>query len=178
MTKFLIVSDTHGDRDILVDIFNHWQSNVAAVFYNGDSELSANDSVFDGVSTVIGNMDNDDDFVAARVTTIAGTTFFQTHGHLYNVRSLDSWANLTVMNQLAKEAKAQIVLFGHTHIDGVAMFDDKLFINPGSISLPKGPHMAIGGTYAVLTVSDTAYSVAFYNRQHEEIPALTQSFNR
>ena len=58
------------------------------------------------------------------------------------------------------------------------MFDDKLFINPGSISLPKGPHMAIGGTYAVLTVSDTAYSVAFYNRQHEEIPALTQSFNR
>ncbi|MFH0349498.1 hypothetical protein ACG92U_05185 [Leuconostoc citreum] len=32
MTKFLIVSDTHGDRDILVDIFNHWQSNVAAVF--------------------------------------------------------------------------------------------------------------------------------------------------
>ncbi len=76
MTKFLIVSDTHGDRDILVDIFNHWQSNVAAVFYNGDSELSANDSVFDGVSTVIGNMDTDDDFVAARVTTIAGTTFF------------------------------------------------------------------------------------------------------
>ena len=37
MTKFLIVSDTHGDRDILVDIFNHWQSNVAAAFYNGDS---------------------------------------------------------------------------------------------------------------------------------------------
>ncbi len=86
--KILIISDIHGDRDILVDIIKKWQADVTAIFYNGDSELSADDSVFDGVSTVIGNMDDDPDFADGRSTTIDDVTIFQTHGHLYRANFL------------------------------------------------------------------------------------------
>ena len=36
---YLIVSDTHGDRQILADIIAHYKGHVRAMFYNGDSEL-------------------------------------------------------------------------------------------------------------------------------------------
>jgi len=49
MSKFLIVSDIHGDRAILVDILKQWHHQVDGVFYNGDSELPATDDVFHGV---------------------------------------------------------------------------------------------------------------------------------
>lgn len=172
MTKFLIVSDTHGDREIIVDIFDKWRDSVAGIFYNGDSELAADDTVFDGVSTVIGNMDDDPDFVAARATTIDGITFFQTHGHLYDATQFNAWANLKLMATAAQEANAQVALFGHTHLEGAVVFDDILFINPGSIRLPKGPHANLGGTYAVLDVTETRYDVRFYNRQHQPLPQL------
>ncbi|AFT81422.1 YfcE family phosphodiesterase [Leuconostoc carnosum] len=173
MSKFLIVSDIHGDRAILVDILKQWHHQVDGVFYNGDSELPATDDVFHGVSTVIGNMDDDDQFADDQVVTIDGVTFFQTHGHLYRATKANTWANLDLMNQAANKAKAQVVLFGHTHIDGATIFDHKLFINPGSTTIPKGPRAALGGTYAVLTASDKSYVVNFYTRTHQLLPDLT-----
>ena len=74
MVKFLIVSDIHSDRKILVDILAQWRDKVDGIFYNGDSELNADDDIFAGVSTVIGNMDDDPDFAEARSTVIDGIT--------------------------------------------------------------------------------------------------------
>src|SRR5699024_11290181 len=44
---YLIVSDTHGDRQILADIIAHYKGHVRAMFYNGDSELQRSDELFD-----------------------------------------------------------------------------------------------------------------------------------
>lgn len=178
MGKILIVSDVHGDRAVLVDILNHWRNQVDAIFYNGDSELAADDSVFDGVSTVIGNRDSDVNFVEARSTTVDGVTFFQTHGHLYNARDFIGWANLTDMDQAANEAQAQVVLFGHTHQAGTQVYDHKLFINPGSTTLPMGEYASFGGSYAVLSIELQQLIVDFYNRQHQELPVLKAVVNR
>ncbi|CUW12463.1 MULTISPECIES: YfcE family phosphodiesterase [Leuconostoc] len=178
MSKFLIVSDNHGDRAILSNIIARWRPQVAGIFFNGDSELAAQDAVFDGVSTVIGNMDYDPDFVEARATTIDHVTFFQTHGHLYNVTMFNGWANLELLDKAALESDAQVVLFGHTHIDGALAYNGKLFINPGSTSLPKGPRSIIGGTYAVLIVEADKFVVHFYNRSHVLLDNLTVEMTR
>ncbi|CAK8054243.1 YfcE family phosphodiesterase [Eupransor demetentiae] len=179
MTKVLIVSDIHGDRAILEEIRHHWDGKVEATFYNGDSELAADDPVFDGVSTVIGNKDTDDNFVPARSTEIDGLRIFQTHGHLYDATVPGEWANLKEMDAMANEVGAQLVLFGHTHKVGTELFDHKLFINPGSISLPLGPLAdRLGGTYAVLSIDDQILTVEFYNRKNEVIPELQFEIKR
>ncbi|MEX0381054.1 YfcE family phosphodiesterase [Leuconostoc sp. MS02] len=178
MSKFLIVSDNHGDRAILSDIIAKWRPQVDGIFFNGDSELAAQDVVFDGVSTVIGNMDYDADFVEARATTIDHVTFFQTHGHLYDVTTFNAWANLELLDKAALESGAQVVLFGHTHIDGALAYHGKLFINPGSTSVPKGPRAIIGGTYAVLIAETDKFVVHFYNRSHELLDNLTVEMAR
>ena len=43
----IVMSDSHGERDIVVDIKKRYQGKVDAIFHNGDSELESSDSVWD-----------------------------------------------------------------------------------------------------------------------------------
>lgn len=51
----LVMSDSHGDRQIVEDIKHHYLSKVDAIFHNGDSELDSQDSLWDGIQVVNGN---------------------------------------------------------------------------------------------------------------------------
>ena len=44
--KILVVSDNHGDRDCLVDLVNHYEGQVDALFHCGDSELEPTDELW------------------------------------------------------------------------------------------------------------------------------------
>lgn len=59
--KILAVSDTHGDRAILETILKQ-QPDLDGYFYAGDSELPADDSLFQTYHAVEGNMDFDPNF--------------------------------------------------------------------------------------------------------------------
>jgi len=50
---------------------------------------------------------------------------FMTHGHLYNKTNLPNM-------------DFDIFLSGHTHIPLIEKVGDKLFVNPGSLTLPRG----------------------------------------
>ena len=39
----IVMSDSHGERDIVVDIKKRYQGKVDAIFHNGDSELESSD---------------------------------------------------------------------------------------------------------------------------------------
>ena len=41
--RYLVVSDNHVDRDILVDLVDRYRSEVDIFFHCGDSELEASD---------------------------------------------------------------------------------------------------------------------------------------
>lgn len=177
MTKILVISDVHGDEGILQDAVTQHREDVSAIFYNGDSELAPDLPIFEGVHTVIGNMDDAGTFADDNVVKVGDTTIFQTHGHLYNSTAPTKWANLDLMGNAAQQVNAQIVLFGHTHKLGAEMHGNVLFINPGSPTLPKGDKAVHGGTYALLELTPTQRTVQFYNRQHHIIPELTQTFS-
>ena len=51
----IVMSDSHGERDIVVDIKKRYQGKVDAIFHNGDSELESSDSVWEGIHVVRGN---------------------------------------------------------------------------------------------------------------------------
>ncbi|MFB9770144.1 metallophosphoesterase [Lactiplantibacillus modestisalitolerans] len=171
--RCLVVSDSHGDRDILVNLLTAYQGQVDAFFHCGDSELSRDDAVFDQMNVVRGNMDFDPQFVNALQAQVAGETVYMTHGHLVGVN-----LGLTHLLASAKAAGAQLAFFGHTHQLGVERHDGILVLNPGSISYPRGEFTRIGGTYAIVTTSTDALDVQYYDRQMQAVPELKFHFAR
>ncbi|AEJ24064.1 phosphoesterase [Weissella koreensis KACC 15510] len=170
---YLIVSDIHGDRSILEKIVNHYVDQVQAMFFNGDSELKADDELFQQIQPVIGNMDFDSLFPDDRLYGDRWIKIYQTHGHLYHTES-----DLNLIREHVAPLDANVVTLGHTHQLGAEMIDGKLFINPGSISLPRGPYAYLKGTYAILSVQPKQLDVQFYNRELEPVEEMSFSFNR
>ena len=170
-TQFVVMSDSHGDYDIVKDIKDRYQGKVDAIFHNGDSELKSSDPVWDGIYVVRGNCDYDDGYPENNVVELNGITIAQTHGHLYQINFM--WDRLDLF---AQEAGADICLYGHLHRASAWRMEDIVFINPGSVLQPRGEVM--DKLYALVTVTDTTIKVDFYTRNHELYPQLSQEFTR
>ncbi|MGF0047798.1 metallophosphoesterase [Streptococcus hyointestinalis] len=170
-TQFVVMSDSHGDYDIVKDIKDRYQGKVDAIFHNGDSELKSSDPVWDGIYVVRGNCDYDDGYPENNVVELNGVTIAQTHGHLYQINFM--WDRLDLF---AQEAGADICLYGHLHRASAWRMEDIVFINPGSVLQPRGDVME--KLYALVTVTDTTIKVDFYTRNHELYPQLSQEFTR
>ncbi|BAP86028.1 phosphodiesterase [Paucilactobacillus hokkaidonensis JCM 18461] len=171
--RMLVVSDNHFDRDILVQVDNKYYNKVDLMFHCGDSQLPASDSLFEHFLTVQGNNDFDEKLPQSRLIKQSGEQVLLTHGHLQDVNS-----TMTKLELMAQEKNATIVLFGHTHKLGVVMNRGALFLNPGSISLPRGEFTSIGGTYAIVDVTAAKFVVQFYDRQFKAIKELSFTFQR
>lgn len=170
---YLIISDAHGDRSILEKIVNAYRGKVRAMFYNGDSELDASDELFNDLLPVIGNMDYDEMFPADRDYQDSELTLYQTHGHLYHTEM-----DLNRLREAVSNKQVAVVTSGHTHVIGAEIIDGRLFVNPGSISLPKGPYAYLGGTYAILSVDPDAYRVTYFNRDMEPVEGFSFTFKK
>lgn len=167
--KLLVVSDSHGERSILKKLHDRYVSEVDAMIHCGDSELHAVDPVLKGYTVVKGNCDVDNQFQEEVVQKVSGSTVFVAHGHLHQVNS-----SLLNLSYRAKENAADFVFFGHTHLLGAEIIDGILYLNPGSISYPRGGNPR---TYAIIEKTDIAITVYFYNEQYIEIETLRQTFH-
>ncbi|WP_297987535.1 metallophosphoesterase family protein [Anoxybacillus sp.] len=164
----LVISDSHGLTNELQTIVSRHKQHVDAVIHCGDSELPSDHEALQGMLVVRGNCDYERRFPTDLVEERNGVRFFITHGHLYNVK-------MTMMNAYykAKEVGAHIVCFGHSHIAGCEQIDDVLFINPGSIFLPR---MRREKTYAMLHINNNTTTVYFYNIDGQLLDDLTTTY--
>jgi uncharacterized protein len=162
--KALIVSDSHGLTDELLLIKNRHQDEVDIMIHCGDSELEVASKQMESFIAVRGNCDFDSHYPNDCVTDLGSHKIFTTHGHLYNVKM-----SFIQVNYRAREVGASIVCFGHTHIAGAELVDGVLFINPGSIRLPR---MRKEATYAILQVEDEKANVSFYDVKGRDVEAL------
>ena len=148
--KCLIFSDSHGNTyNMQKAIRSHPDAEV--VFFLGDG-LSDADTVASYVKgqmwiAVRGNCDFRSLFLDREAEktseiTLEGKRIVLTHGDLYGVKY-----GLDKLKSLAHSRKADIVLFGHTHIpheDYVGDEDGRFYLfNPGSLS----------SSYGILTLS-------------------------
>lgn len=170
--KYLVVSDNHGDRDVLVNIAEHWQQKVAGMFHCGDSELEVTDELWRKFVVVKGNCDYDPKYEVECVIKTDDIVFYMTHGHLFNVNT-----SLNHLALSAKEKGANIVLYGHTHKLFAEMEQNILFLNPGSISQPRGKYSHLK-TYAIIEVTEKEIKVTYHDRSHQVIPELSLVFNK
>lgn len=169
MAKILIVSDSHSSAEMLEHIGQLHGSHVDLMLHCGDSELAESDPAIKNFKSVKGNCDFYGDFPDEEIHEISGTKILVTHGHLYSVKS-----TLVNLFYKAKEAGAEIVCFGHSHLLGAEMIDDVLFINPGSIRLPRGRKEQ---TYVILDLEGERATVRIYEYQKGELPGLRQEFS-
>ena len=169
--KILVVSDNHGDRDCLVDLVNHYEGQVDALFHCGDSELEPTDELWQKFIVVQGNCDFYDEFPKTVTKKVGDLVIYMTHGHLANVRM-----GLTTLALQAEEAGATIALFGHTHVLGAERHNNILFVNPGSIRLPRGPVQE--KTYAIIESTPEQYLVQYYNKEHQPLERLKATFTK
>jgi putative phosphoesterase len=166
--KLLVVSDSHGSLEILKELKNRYGQEVNAMFHCGDSELPADSEVMKGYIAVRGNCDHDNRYSYDIVEEIEGTRIFMTHGHRYDVKM-----SLSKLNDQANANGADFVFFGHSHQAGAEKIDHTLFLNPGSILLPRGRKEK---TYAIVELDEEKTVVRFYNENHQELTELKQVF--
>lgn len=163
--KLLIVSDSHGNRSMLKELKERYESSVDAMIHCGDSELRAIDPVLQGYHVVQGNCDLDLRFPEELILEIAGETIFVTHGHLFQIKS-----SLLNLYYRAKEKNASFIFFGHSHLYGVEQLKDTILVNPGSILYPRGRREQ---TYCFLEKNGSTCTIQFLNPNHEVIDSVT-----
>ncbi|MDF1506924.1 metallophosphoesterase [Robertmurraya sp. DFI.2.37] len=168
MAKVLIVSDSHGQRIELTELKARHEKDMDLMIHCGDSELSKQDKELQGFHVVRGNCDFGNDFEKELIKELDGYRFFVAHGHLFSVKS-----SLIQLQYRAEEVNADIVCFGHSHLLGAEMVRNKLFINPGSLRLPRGRRER---TYVILNIQGTTVDVHVYDYDSGEMTDLRQSF--
>jgi putative phosphoesterase len=150
-----VLSDTHGDDTGIKNAIRQ-MGEVDAIFHLGDyvRDIGHIDTGFFGKTYVVqGNCDLLSISAAERakypfelLITIDGKRVFATHGHRYRVKD-----GLNALYYRGLEAKADIVLFGHTHCPAIIKIEGMVMMNPGSISRQRNKR---GSTYGIIEIND------------------------
>ncbi|MEH7083412.1 metallophosphoesterase [Neobacillus drentensis] len=168
MSKVLIVSDSHGLTKELRVIRERHLDEVDLMIHCGDSELSPDDQAISGYLTVMGNCDFGGGYPLETISEVAGRKFFITHGHRYSVKS-----SLMNLKYKAEEVSANIVCFGHSHVLGAEVIDGVLFLNPGSIRLPRE---RFEKTYIILELQNEKIKMSVFEVSGQEVTELAREF--
>jgi len=138
--KILIMSDSHSGRQYMELAIERQQPDAVIHLgdYYSDAEKIMSQTKDVKWYAVKGNCDLSASAPAKITADIEGVRFFMTHGHEYGVKF-----TLSPLIDAALAERADVCLFGHTHIPCHVREKGMTVINPGTISHP-------GGTYAVI----------------------------
>ncbi len=138
--KVLVLSDSHGNSERMVDLFK--EGGYRAVIFLGDvvrdADVLARYTGAYPVYRVKGNCDMFESAPDEQIIDIEGRLVFIAHGHNYHVKSgYGAFINAA----LAKGV--DVALCGHTHVQHYERVGEVIVANPGSVA---------SGHYGVLTV--------------------------
>lgn len=149
--KILFASDIHGSEYytkklvekynelkcekmiLLGDILYHGPRNDLPKGHDPKGVISLLNNMSDEILCVRGNCEAEVDQMVLDFSCMSdslvlfemGRMLFVTHGHLFNTENPP------------KLKSGDILIHGHTHVQTVEKFGNNLYINPGSVSIPK-----------------------------------------
>ncbi len=135
MAKYLVFSDSHGQNDNMLEIIREQNKDIEGVIHLGDIEGDISrlqNAVSGSVYIVRGNCDWSSRAPESQVVCLHGHTIALTHGHRQRVNY-----GIDVLKYWAMEKKADIVMYGHTHVPFLEQSYALTVLNPGSISRPR-----------------------------------------
>lgn len=140
--KIMFISDIHGDLESLKIVKSIYDKEhidrviiLGDVYYGNFYNYEDIDKVllsFKDPIVTKGNCDSETDCLTSKVPffdhiydEFFNKRFFCSHGHKYNITRYP-------------DKEFDVMVNGHTHIGMIEKFDNKIFLNPGSISRPRG----------------------------------------
>ena len=150
--KLMIASDLHGSAYyagklldafrteapekllLLGDLLYHGPRNALPRDYDCMAAAALLNGVKDHILAVRGNCDSEVDQMVLEFPIMAdyallesdGVVLYATHGHLWNERYLPPMR------------EGMVLLNGHTHVPACTPHGSYVYMNPGSVSIPKG----------------------------------------
>ena len=173
--KYFVISDIHGSKYylekaleqfsndsydamlILGDILYHGPRNALPKDYDTTYVMNQLNKIKDKIIAIRGNCDAEVDQMVLQFPIMdtykeldGNRTLLLTHGHVYGPEN----------HPIVK--KGSCILSGHTHIPTADIQNGCFYLNPGSISIPKGGYIH---SYGVL--DDVGFTV--YGLENHEI---------
>ena len=126
----LVTSDIHGDIDSLEILrkTEHFDIHIDA----GDSNLSLPELKNRQIISVKGNTDFFTNLPLIRILENEVGKIMVVHGHHHGVKS-----GLNILYLAGLEQRANLVVYGHTHIQRYEVIDGLNYLNPGSLKFSK-----------------------------------------
>ena len=145
--KILVVSDTHGNAYALKKLISAYQNKINLFLHLGDGEAEffQMQNMFSNLKMIMvcGNCDLNlnNKLPKLKLLHIDGYNIIACHGHEFSVKQ-----NLHYLQQTAKNLKANLALFGHTHIRHIQTDENEnlTLFNPGSLSIPRTQKPSFG----------------------------------
>ena len=133
MTTVGILSDNHSD----------WPPHIAESLAGVDAIIHAGDigpyklvldmEAIAPTTAVLGNTDGDMPINESAVVTLDGKKFFVQH-------IVDPLRLQATLRERLKRIEPDVVVFGHTHMPFCETLGGILFLNPGSVTQPRGDY--------------------------------------
>ena len=133
MTTVGILSDNHGD----------WPPHITESLVGVDAIIHAGDigpyklvldmEAIAPTTAVLGNTDGDMPINESAVVTLDGKKFFVQH-------IVDPHRLQATLRERLKRIEPDVVVFGHTHMPFCETLGGVLFLNPGSVTQPRGDY--------------------------------------
>ena len=170
-SSILVVSDSHGNSSALCDVIRNrgkscdgfcfcgdGLSDVAECFSMASTDPDLKTAIPPCVVAVCGNCDYRTEFFFTNLSINSDqkraefsdfATFFASGFKILITHGLchEPYSCINRLHPLGEAHNAEIVLFGHTHIPEFTQKDGITFINPGSLTSPRGktfqPQVAI-----------------------------------
>lgn len=162
MKRIGIISDTHGYlEDIDTVLAATADADIHMWLHAGDlgddaRYMQAHTDV--PVYAVRGNNDRVQPLEPReQLIPLEDTYIYMTHGH-----EVSYYNRIQELLHIGKSMGARLIVAGHSHHHGEHRQGDALFVNPGSIALPRDHS---GGTFAIVTYDEGEFSVEFVYKQ-------------
>ena len=133
MTTVGILSDNHSDWPLHIA---ESLAGVDAIIHAGDIgpyKLVLDMEAIAPTTAVLGNTDGDMPINESAVVTLDGKKFFVQH-------IVDPHRLQATLRERLKRIEPDVVVFGHTHMPFCETLGGVLFLNPGSVTQPRGDY--------------------------------------
>ncbi len=146
--RIIVMSDSHRNfNNVLRVVERHPDADLFIHLGDGEREFEEVQSLYPGrrYMSVAGNCDFGSTAKNTDLVKLSGKKALVTHGNGYFVKN-----GLSQLKNAARSCRADVVLFGHTHV-AYEEFDSGMYLmNPGSLSVSRDG----APSYGILDITD------------------------